>query len=100
MRSATACLPQRPLLLGTCQDDRYIVDAVELVVSFDKVKSLIDREREQADMWWCWIVGWIMDIFEILAYADDKGFEVVPAMFHKNVEFGVSLSSLILKVTH
>ena len=98
MRNPFLCHPQRPILYGTCQDDRYIVDAVELVMNFKKVIELFEREKQRADEWWCWVVGWIMDVLEVIAFADGKGLYVDPGMLHKTKEFGVSLTSLTLKV--
>ena len=98
MANDSLCLPQRPVLYGTCEDKNYIVDAVEPIISFDRVIELLKREEDKSRKWWCWVVGWILDILEIFLFAEEMGWYVDTGMFHKSDEYGVSATSLTLKV--
>jgi hypothetical protein len=98
MSNASLCSPQRPVLYGTCHDELYMADVVELVIPFSNVLEIFQREKAKAREWWCWVVGWVMDILELLILAEKKGLYVHTRMFGKPREFGVSAMSLTLKV--
>ena len=61
-------------------------------------ESVKEKEEREERGWWCWVVGWILDVLEIFMFAEEMGWYVDSGMFHKPEEYGVSAATLTLKV--
>ena len=94
------CHSEMPHIYGTCDTPHVVANMVKQVVTYDVIKEMFENGEWKRE-WWCWPLRWIMDIVDVLAFAEDPHHPLInfhPQYYSHLNEFGVSTLSGILKV--
>jgi hypothetical protein len=79
---------------GRCLSPFVLADVVELLCSFNTVKEKLGKNLP-----WCWPVKWLRDYVNQFIELQRAGHLPRASIFNKDYEFGISTSTLTLKVS-
>lgn len=101
MYDDSLCHREMLRIFGTCDTPHVVADVVERVLTYDVIEQVMSEGMWKKE-WWCWPLRWIMDILDVLAFAEDTSKHPLitfhPHFYSHLNEFGVTSSSAILKV--
>jgi hypothetical protein len=80
-------------LQGNCVSSFVVADVVEALCPFEIVKQKLIHGSM-----WCWPIKWLRDFVTQFLELESAGYLPKSGLYKKQSEFGISLTSLTLKV--
>jgi hypothetical protein len=93
MMNPQKCFSGAIKMRGKCFSPFVVADVVELLCPFNIMKEKLTHESM-----WCWPVKWLQDFVEQFVELEQLGYLPKTSIYKKPSEFGISVTTLTLKV--